>query len=135
MTLTNSDLAYMAGYFDGEGCITVASGLRLLVTATYPAGCEKLRAAFGGRLCKRKTDPKNKQQWQWTLFGEAAHGALRRLAPYMLEKQEQALLAMQWWANEAHDDPLLRPDLAAEIKRLKHISWTLTEGVTHESPE
>jgi len=122
-TRTKVAAAYLAGYFDGEGCITVDSGLRLLVTATFPQSCLGLQEAFGGKVVERKSDPGEKTQYQWTVYGLKAYNALLALIPYLHEKQEQAIHATWWYASA--DDPMGRALLASWIKKDKHCSWSL----------
>ena len=117
----SEELAYLAGYFDGEGCVTVASGLRMLVSATYPTGCQRLQEAFGGRVVRRKSDPGDKVIYQWTCFGERAEVALKALRPYLREKWSQATYAILWY-NDVHGDKFPYQDWIASDKR---VSWDL----------
>ncbi len=120
---------YLAGYFDGEGCITVRDGLRLLITATHPAACQRMVDAYGGTVVRRTTKPGCKQQWVWTCYGMRAVRALDAMLPFLLEKQQQAILALRWYEIGPCEE---RASLAAEITRLKHISWSIENGVTSE---
>lgn len=124
MNPTKADLAYLAGYFDGEGCITVEGGLRLLVTATHPGACVSLQQAFGGVLRPRKAPHDCKKQFQWTVYGVAAYRALGLLKPHLKEKRVQAILARTWFACGKADADLLSR-LAVSIKYQKHCSWSL----------
>lgn len=122
MSPNRETLCYLAGYFDGEGCITVDSGLRLLVSATYPTGCLRLREAFGGKVVRRKSKPGTKAIYQWTVYGDAAHKALLALKPFLCEKRTQAFYAIVWFENA---EPLWRETFSGIIKSDKHVSWNL----------
>ncbi len=115
--------AYLAGYFDGEGCITVDSGLRLLVTATYPQSCLGLKEAFGGRVVRRTSRPGEKIQYQWTVYGKKAYAALEAIGNLLHEKRNQALYAMLWYQGNAK----VKAYWSAQMKMDKHVSWTLPE--------
>lgn len=124
--MTPTDIAYLAGYFDGEGCITVKYGLRMLVTATYPAGCLKLQHHFGGVVTVKKTSdakPHHKKQYQWTVYGPRARHALETLQPFLLEKKRQCRDALLWYAADPSDRS--REFLAHWIQYDKHCSWAL----------
>lgn len=120
----------MAGYFDGEGCITVASGLRCLVTATYPESCLGLKAAFGGRVVRRKTRPGEKVQYQWTAYGKQALTALCTMIPYLHEKKLQARRACYWYLIGRYD--ARRPTIERLIADEKRTSWDLPEEYGQE---
>lgn len=135
-------MMYLAGYFDGEGCITVHSGLRLLVTAAYPLSLLNLQKTFGGTVVARGAPKKvtHKQLYEWTLFGQKAYNALKALFPYLTEKKDQASMAMNWYdyphpdkqEKDAADE---RARFADELKRLKHVSWTIDGQAVTEEPD
>jgi hypothetical protein len=100
MPLSNE---YLAGFFDGEGCINVnVSGkyarimLRLMLTNTDLGFLREVVCEFGGRLNIRRP---HKEGWkpsgtiEWS--GAAAEGLLDRIGPYLRIKSRQALLARQ----------------------------------------
>jgi hypothetical protein len=99
-------LAYCAGLFDGEGCITISryrkvpSGyvwpqLQVQVTQLRPIGLDFLIETFGGRrtpVKRRKVD----RYWRWIQWSDGAVIFLEAVLPYLLEKREQALMAIKF---------------------------------------
>jgi len=102
-----TEVAYLAGFFDGEGCVTVhrrqdKAGHRLRTFATliqatqkgrYFAVLERFQSRWGGSFkYDRRADV---VQWQCTTA--AAGRALREMLPYLMVKREKAeiVLAMQ----------------------------------------
>lgn len=108
---TPLDLAYLGGFFDGEGCVTWQKTLRktgktykLLridigqVDRTFLEWCHK---TFGGNIYTR---PKNKhrskqENYQWTVTGKVAAQFLNTLIPYLRQKQEHAKQCLTEWEN------------------------------------
>src|SRR2546430_2766506 len=92
------DLAYAAGFVDGEGAISI-----LRVRSRHPGGrdiykvlvvvvnnnrgaLERLQAQFGGRVYSSgfKTKPAHwRPSFQWHLWGMECEGFLRSVRPYL----------------------------------------------------
>jgi hypothetical protein len=105
-TLRNTDLAYAAGFIDGEGCIdfytrhytcvmdtsvTIKSHSRIRVNNTNEEVLLWLQTKFGGSVFIAKTNPKHKHQWTWQLVEERkVNNLLRLLLPYLIVKREKA---------------------------------------------
>ena len=97
------DLAYVAGLFDGEGCISIAkckprwpgcSPYYRLVVAVNMANeyiPRLLKSHFGGWVNR---SPKGKehwrQEWQWHLGSKEAVAFLEAIMPYLKLKIEEA---------------------------------------------
>lgn len=100
------ELAWAAGFFDGEGHTGLQSKsqkyryLRLTVGQTEPTTLERFQKAVGygnitGPYPRKGT---RKDVWVWQTTSKKAHEALNRLLPYLSgPKREQARLAI---ANE-----------------------------------
>jgi len=95
------DAAYLAGHFDGEGCITMAKRkrgfkLRCSVTATYHPVLEYYQSLFRGSI-HPAGDFVNKPKWMWVLSGySATMFFLDTLLPFLREKRPQAQLALDF---------------------------------------
>lgn len=96
------NLSYIAGFFDGEGCISLSlSGLRLIITNTDRSILEDIKFYFNGRgqiTSKMRTvkDRATKPCWQLIYWNKQAEKVLIILAPFLRQKEEQARLALQF---------------------------------------
>jgi hypothetical protein len=108
-----ADLAYVAGLFDGEGCISIAkckprysgcSPYYRLVVAVAMANeyiPRFLKFHFGGRVSKRNAPTERwKDQWQWHLGSDGAVAFLKAILPYLKLKREEAELAIEFQSNK-----------------------------------
>lgn len=113
------DLAYIAGLFDGEGCITYTrkgkAGMGLLVTLgqTEEYLIRWLQIAYSGSVYIRKPPvlfPNAKMLYVWRLFGRQASNFLKDIVPYLKVKKPQAELALRFqgyldsghWGGKGH---------------------------------
>lgn len=102
MKETDVTLAYLAGFFDGEGCIYSSKttkkaipSLGLQVTNTHPDVIEQFKQRFGGFITKSVRETPRKTAYIWWLSGEKASEALIELLPYLVVKKNQALLGIE----------------------------------------
>lgn len=101
--LTDLELAYMAGFVDGEGCVSVATRLKIYMTPTVQvsntnqAVLQWFLAAFGGEIdVRRDHRPTRKQCNTWRVAGDKARRVLRALLPFLRVKKRQAELALSY---------------------------------------
>jgi len=136
-------IAYMAGFFDGEGSVGIYGGggtsgrtVRVQVTQNvHPASTALLdcgRSKWGGSMTVMNRSGK-RQAWNWQVNGAAAIAMLRDLRPFLLLKAEQVDLTFEWWegrslkARDARGRMLAMPQstldrdeqYASALKRLK----------------
>lgn len=108
--LTKSEIAYLAGFLDGEGCISVgayrtqSTSATRYVRVTVSIGqisvglpiLEKFKKYFGGVIHFRKS---KRETWQdHYLYYVRQNGLrvlLKTLLPHLVIKREQALLALR----------------------------------------
>jgi hypothetical protein len=98
--------AWVAGFFDGEGCIQVtksknlqcrfgfSSQLYVTLTQQDPRPLTAVKERFGGTIALDKNphsdDRKTRYQvWRWRLIGQQALEFLKLIRPYCLVKGEQ----------------------------------------------
>ena len=87
------DLAWAAGYPDGEGCFQASYGMRVTVTSTQLPPLVRLTELFGGVIRpKRPAGARCKASYYWNIFGENARDLLKVVEPFMVEKREQAAM-------------------------------------------
>jgi hypothetical protein len=130
---------YLAGFFDGEGCITVQtrrtgafSPMAFLTNSHLPTLVE-IQESFGGSL--RACGPwPNKTTQQLTIYRLAWHGKaalelLQQLLPYLRAKREQADFLIEASSKITRfagkrkitpEEKDLRQRFAAALKDMKH---------------
>jgi len=108
-------LAYLAGFFDGEGCITIIKGknhmgnvqysLRAIVSNTNDYVLQMYEFSFGGRIQKRKyKKPGWRDCYAWELSSTRAYEFLKCVYPYLTIKKAQADLAFAFQENQSKYD-------------------------------
>lgn len=135
------DLAWAAGFIDGEGCIGVygrtdnrgSYALRLSVAQVDPRPLLVLQSMFGGRI--RQTKPrgsKSRPASVWELHNWEARDAITAILPYLRGKQEQAELALKFQERIHHgltgrpyrltdEEREVREDMARQLKEMKRV--------------
>jgi hypothetical protein len=104
-----TDVAWAAGFVDGEGCVSVCKSSRkgqplpyyradLVVSNTVREPLDRLASLFGGRVVvTREAVGNRKRTFGWKTTG-TAHTAevLRELLPWLTVKREQASLVVEF---------------------------------------
>ena len=133
--ISKEDLAYYAGFFDGEGCIMINkrpnSGHRLDVRISNTNKHILLGyiSLFGGGLYKQKRrKDTHKDKWQWCLSTKASVLFLKTLYPYLRLKKAEALLAIEYQQRiKGSNKPLtvseksIRDDYYLRMRDLKRV--------------
>ena len=102
-------LAYLAGFFDGEGYIIICRDktstgrlnyrLRMGANQVTVEPINLLKQEFGGLIQKSvRTNPKHRDIYSWQQHSQKAVVALNSLLPYLVVKREQAEFAIEWVA-------------------------------------
>jgi len=123
-------LEYIAGLFDGEGCIMLSqfSGtnggytqLRVNVNMANELIPTELHNQFGGSLMEVKVPLGYKPQLMWRAVGTKAGRFLETLLPYLVIKKKQAELGIEfqkrrkglgnWRSNEEIEHDKLSKEL------------------------
>ena len=134
-------VGYLAGIFDGEGCIgikkykprgkhrTMCYYLYLYVGMQAKEVVSLLHDVLGGNL-KEERVLNRRSMWRWNVTGKLHIAAiLNMLLPYLRVKKIQALLALECCSNwelqtvsaKTSDEELLkREDSYQMMKKLKH---------------
>ncbi|KVG13446.1 hypothetical protein WJ24_03635 [Burkholderia vietnamiensis] len=112
-------LAYLAGTIDGDGYVTITHSTRrgreyfapqIGMSGTMRAPHDLAASIWGGSVYRYlPANANHRPQFQWQRQSAAAMQVIAAVFPYLLLKQEQALLAMELWqtVEEAKtDDPL-----------------------------
>ena len=144
--MTDLEWAYLAGLFDGEGCVSVAYRqakpaafpLMLAICNTHPAFARWCKERFGGHVHRyqRSREGRRRQDyWEWKISGNAkVPKVLWGMFPYLVIKREQAITAVtlarlcrtQWAGRTSRALPALaieaRQVLRHQLSRLKGVS-------------
>ncbi len=91
-------LAYLAGFFDGEGCVSVGNNgnITLRVINTNLEVLELFKETLGGSIGNR-TQIVNKKQYTWSVYGDNALKVASVLIPYCIEKKSQLEEIINWY--------------------------------------
>src|SRR5690349_10022826 len=106
--ISKEQWAYLAGFMDGEGCITFPRGRptshtlrpRIRIPQTDPRPIAYLHKTFRvGRVRKKKPPPNGfskKHQMEWAINAkEETRFLLEGMLPYLILKKEKAELALR----------------------------------------
>lgn len=108
---TKEQLAYCAGFFDGEGTVIIARetnsphkyyAVHVTVDQVNPEPLILFRSLFGGTVYRARRNPIEanghirKIQWRWSVGLMAADKFLRLIVPYLINKKEEAQLAIKF---------------------------------------
>ena len=115
-----TERAYLAGYLDGEGCLSFNQSCpRVAVTTTFPQVLHRLAEAFGGNVRPRKTLPNQRSLFEWAVSGEKAVSLCYRLESYFHEKADQAACIIEADRVEpSKRGPFIKR--CRELKRIDH---------------
>lgn len=130
--LNTADAAYLAGFLDGEGCISICSGNKggakgsayLRVTLSNSnrdvLDWSKIVTGIGGITHRGAQSKKHKEGFQFVVHGDGALTLLKQLRPYLKIKTEQADLGIA--CQERVMNPALKADRSwqAEWKQKMH---------------
>lgn len=92
---------YLAGYFDGEGCIHIhvkTFALHCSVASTKLDALEIFYELFHGnvRILKRKLKKNHRIIYHWVVTSSQAEMFLERILPYLILKKKEAELALEF---------------------------------------
>lgn len=101
MSLSTERVAYFAGLFDGEGCISFyrAGGNWypcVSIAMTDPGPVAAARESWGGTISRRKGSERQMGIFQWRVFGQKAAAFLDDVGPYLITKHDQAANVLPW---------------------------------------
>jgi len=136
------DLAYYAGFFDGEGNVIAFREkdrrffdgfryrVRTQVSNNNPAPLKEIQACYGGRLFVRVNNGNRKPSWYLTFGHPTSQKFLSEILPYLRIKRKQAELALEfiksvhrrggneWIPRLTRDEQTRREKLRNQIRAL-----------------
>lgn len=114
--------AYVAGLFDGEGCVWWDRTPRVAISSCYPRHLTEIRSHFGlgrVRLSKPASDSR-RAAYQWQASGADALEFLREIQPWLREKRYQSDLMLSIVRHSPRS--YTRAVLIAILSRAKRIN-------------
>jgi hypothetical protein len=98
MTVSSEDTAYAAGFFDGEGCITIGKNgaIDVRITNTAFNVLNRLKVNFGGTIGNR-AQKVNKIQYAYCHYGDSAIEFIKTIRPYLIDKAPQADTILEYY--------------------------------------
>lgn len=100
------NIAYVAGFLDGEGCIYINDSTLYVITAQCNKEVlDKCKESFGGGVYEHISEQKRqktnwRRSWQWRVWNKGAADLLEACLPYLIVKKEEAELALKFWKAE-----------------------------------
>jgi LAGLIDADG endonuclease. len=128
--------AYIAGFFDGEGSITIIKHkpnskfrmkncyytLQVQITNTNKEIIEWLHFRVGGHISNNSHCPSRKRQrpcWAWRVIAQEAKVFLEAIEPYAIVKKRQIQLAIDFQEHKNATNKIMSPDILQERNRYK----------------
>lgn len=122
---THTDLAYIAGYMDGEGCFRSNKGnIEVQIKNTYPYVLHYIQGLFGGSVREEKREVvnhKHRTAFCFSIYGDSAREMVRSLLPYLREKRSQAELTLELNVYPKHSSK--KEFLIRRLSELKKIDY------------
>lgn len=125
-------LAYIAGFFDGDGCVTIIRHKNKLSSGGYAYYLkveiaqkimlylfEELLETYGGKIRQTK-----QPAHFWGILGDKAVTFLQDILPYLRIKQREAKVGIEFQARIKHDG---RPLSDFEITEREKLYWKMRE--------
>ena len=108
--LTDTESAYLAGFFDGDGCVNISSrkGQAHYLQVVFSQCNRQFLDDWCGKVGKGSvhknsgfTDGSHKKElWHWRLSDRQAESVLIMMLPYLELKAEQATIAIQFMGTK-----------------------------------
>ncbi len=104
------NIAYVAGLFDGEGCVRIAKNktrknacyqLYVSINMTDPRAIKKVSETFGGKiyLSRKASKPTHRTLYSWVVCSQAAATFLRTIRSFLIVKTEEVNMALEFQAH------------------------------------
>jgi len=110
--MNKTDLAYFAGFFDGEGCITIRNTKRangrierqlcVSIGNTNEWIISQIQFSFDGYIWHNKAHDNNRDKWQLILTSRKALNLLESLLPYLTIKRAEAELGIKFQKRKVY---------------------------------
>ena len=127
--LATQELEYLAGFFDGDGCVDASAGrcrLRISQSIDGVGVLKHFQGALGGSIYRERDGVGlRKPSLVWRLQGSSARHAASVLAPYAIVKRRQLEIVAEWPAENA-----ARADCSQKLGLLKRSESGIARACT-----
>jgi len=121
-----TEIAYIAGFFDGEGCVRIKKANQggnsyyviAHITNTNESILKSVENLFGGKT-RTQERGKNKDVYNWCITSSEAVDFLKTLLPFLKEKKEQAELALFFHEQKEYMPPIVKEEHYKKMMALK----------------
>ena len=137
------DLAWAAGFIDGDGCITMNTRYGSPMISASQCSVVPLNALvdlFGGNITKHDDGRKAtfRPSFRWRLYTAQSIAACEELLPYLRLKRRQAEILIEWAATrvgqpEKSHNPLARWRRDARNALLSEIRGLNKKGISGQT--
>lgn len=96
----STNLSYLAGIVDGEGCISLEkrenNNYRIVISVANTDGrlIDWIFENFGGRIKIHNRGEIHKKSWKWIITGQKAISLIKDIIPFLIVKKNQAELIL-----------------------------------------
>jgi len=127
------DLAYYAGFFDGEGSIMITHRtkkhyhtLEIRITNTNYQVLKQFEDCFGGGVYKGSViNWRYKPRWQWCISASKALAFLKLIYPYLRLKKKEAETAIEFQEGRKQGEQ------SVEKHRKEHFQYLRMKELKH----
>ena len=131
--LTQTEVAYLAGIFDGEGCISIMRrhcyrprlgrvvkdySIHVRVGNTSAQLLDWIAERVGGAIYSQKVVGNRQKAWHWHLGKRDAAEYLRLIRPYVIVKTRQIDLALKFIGLGRDIVPTVRAEMYEQMREL-----------------
>ena len=107
--MKDTEIAWLAGLFDGEGCVWCRWPKRknviVEIKMTHRQTIERVQMLFPGRMAKGHLSGFSiKPQWRWSLDTLGAGRFLVMILPYLVTKKDEAIIALRLCDRSGRED-------------------------------
>jgi len=125
-TITN-DVAYIAGFFDGEGCVRIKQANQggnsyyvwVAITNSHKPTLDYIASIFGGKV-RRAEKKVNKWVYHYLITASEAVDMLKTIRCFVREKRKQVDLAISFHEKKGTMNPARKKQYAEAISAMKH---------------
>ena len=129
--IKDTDLAYMAGYIDGDGCFFIRKSATKFLAHIIIASTDKnvlsyFKNHLGGSIASSKKIPKQKQVFYYTLGKVRSNQLTKEILPYLVERIDEATIFLAFIKSQKNSE---RIDLISKMKTCRESTNLVTRDL------